>query len=199
MSLSRIPTKVLITRLLSISYLLILIRSRSRLRSNCWVRNRIKKYRTLRFPFYDYYLFLFIFIFSLWGGGLLICEKILDEDKRGPKQALLQSLSMLVATGGKERTASEYKQILDKHGFKVTQINQLDQCPFMDVILCLKKWGLFRIWTELFLPFVIEIDVYSFSKESDYETDWHSSSPNWIRNYTFFLRLFKRWLALSIR
>ena len=144
------------------------------------------------------YLFLF-FIFSLWGGGLLICEKILDEDKRGSKQALLQSLSMLVATGGKERTASEYKQILDKHGFIVTQINQLDQCPFMDVILCLKKWVLFRIWTELFLPFVIEIDVYSFSKESDYETDWHSSSPNWIRNYTFFLRLFKRCLALSIR
>ena len=140
-------------------------------------------------------LLLIYLFFSLWGGGLLICEKILDEDKRGPKQALLQSLSMLVATGGKERTASEYKQILDKHGFVVTQINQLDQCPFMDVILCLKKWGLFRIWTELFLPFVIEIDVYSFSKESDYETDWHSSSPNWIRNYTFFLRLFKRWLA----
>ena len=106
-------------------------------------------------------LLLIYLFFSLWGGGLLICEKILDEDKRGPKQALLQSLSMLVATGGKERTASEYKQILDKHGFIVTQINQLDQCPFMDVILCLKKWGLFRVWTELFLPFVIEIDVYN--------------------------------------
>ena len=140
-----------------------------------------------------------IFFFSLWGGGLLICEKILDEDKRGPKQALLQSLSMLVATGGKERTASEYKQILDKHGFIVTQINQLDQCPFMDVILCLKKWGSFSIWTGLFLRFVIEIDVYSFSKESDWETDWHPSSPNWIGNYTFFPRLFKRWMALSIR
>ena len=90
-----------------------------------------KKYRTL----WSQQLFLF----SLKGGGLLICEKILDEDRRGPKQALLQSLSMLVATGGKERTASEYKQILDKHGFVVTQINQLDQSPFMDVILCLKK------------------------------------------------------------
>ena len=197
MSLSRIPTKVLITRLLSISYLLILIRSQVAFKLLSAKPN--KKYRTLRFLFYDYDFYIFFIFFSLWGGGLLICEKILDEDKRGPKQALLQSLSMLVATGGKERTASEYKQILDKHGFIVTQINQLDQCPFMDVILCLKKWGLFRIWIELFLPFVIEIDVYSFSKESDYETDWHPSSPNWIRNYTFFLRLFKRWMALSIR
>ena len=46
---------------------------------------------------------------------------------------------MLVATGGKERTASEYKHILDKHGFIVTQIKQLDQSLFMDAMLCIKK------------------------------------------------------------
>ena len=130
----------LITRLLSISYLLILIRSRVAFKLlSAKPNKKISNFALERFWFF------YLFYFSLWGGGLLICEKILDEDRRGPKQALLQSLSMLVATGGKERTASEYKQILDKHGFIVTQINQLDQCPFMDVILCLKKWGSFSI------------------------------------------------------
>ena len=81
----------------------------------------------------------FVFNVCLLGGGLLICEKILDEDKRGPKRALLESLTMLVATGGKERTASEYKHILDKYGFIVTQIKQLDQSLFMDAMLCIKK------------------------------------------------------------
>ena len=46
---------------------------------------------------------------------------------------------MMVATGGKERTASEYKHILDKHGFIVTQIKQLHQSLFMDAMLCIKK------------------------------------------------------------
>ena len=81
----------------------------------------------------------FVFNVCFLGGGLLICEKILDEDKRGPKRALLESLTMLVATGGKERTASEYKHILNKHGFIVTQIKRLHQSLFMDAMLCIKK------------------------------------------------------------
>ena len=45
-------------------------------------------------------------------GGLLICEKLLNEGKDGPVSAALQSLNMLVITEGRERTASEYETLL---------------------------------------------------------------------------------------
>ena len=52
------------------------------------------------------------------GGGLLVAEKILDEDKAGPEWAVLQSLNMLVCTEGKERTLHEYATLLQAHGFR---------------------------------------------------------------------------------
>ena len=70
------------------------------------------------------------------GGGLLICESILNEDKSGPLFPLLRSLHMLMQTGGKERTASEYKQPLEKHGFVDVQVKQVH--PNMGAILCRK-------------------------------------------------------------
>ena len=70
------------------------------------------------------------------GGGLLICELILNEDRSGPVFPLLQSLNMLVATGGRERTASEYKQLLEKHGFVDVQVKPVH--PTMAAILCRK-------------------------------------------------------------
>jgi O-methyltransferase domain/Dimerisation domain len=51
------------------------------------------------------------------GGGLLIAEKLLNEQKTGPLPALLQSLNMLVCTEGKERTVSEYSALLRAAGF----------------------------------------------------------------------------------
>ena len=51
------------------------------------------------------------------GGALLIAEKLLDEDKTGPRWALMQNLGMLLYTEGKERTLSEYKALLDQVGF----------------------------------------------------------------------------------
>jgi acetylserotonin N-methyltransferase len=41
------------------------------------------------------------------GGGLLIVEKLLADDRSGPTSVLLQSLNMLLCTEGKERTLSE--------------------------------------------------------------------------------------------
>ena len=73
----------------------------------------------------------------LLGGGLLIAEKFLNEDKTGPKSTLLQSLNMLVQTHGKERTATEYKQLLEKQGFVDIQTRQL-QSSVLDAILCRK-------------------------------------------------------------
>lgn len=51
------------------------------------------------------------------GGGILIAEKLLAEDKTGPTPAHLQSLNMLVCTEGKERTLSEFRNLLQSAGF----------------------------------------------------------------------------------
>ena len=51
------------------------------------------------------------------GGALLIAEKMLDDDRAGPRWAQLQSLNMLVCTDGKERTAGEYAELLREAGF----------------------------------------------------------------------------------
>jgi acetylserotonin N-methyltransferase len=51
------------------------------------------------------------------GGGLLIAEKLLTDDKTGPPGATLQSLNMLVCTEGVERTLPEYAALLRQAGF----------------------------------------------------------------------------------
>lgn len=51
------------------------------------------------------------------GGGILIAEKLLHEDKVGPASANLQSLNMLVCTEGKERSLQEYRVLLERAGF----------------------------------------------------------------------------------
>jgi len=58
------------------------------------------------------------------GGGLLIAEKLLDEDKSGPVSALMQSLNMLVCTEGKERTLEEYELLLKTSGFTAVEGNK---------------------------------------------------------------------------
>ena len=62
----------------------------------------------------------------------------LSDDKRGPKRTLLQSLNMLVQTRGKERTAAEYKEILQKYGFKDIQTKKLKDSAGLDATLCRK-------------------------------------------------------------
>jgi acetylserotonin O-methyltransferase len=52
------------------------------------------------------------------GGGLLLAEKLVNEDKNGPISALLQSLNMLMCTEGKERTLGEYRKLLETEGFR---------------------------------------------------------------------------------
>ncbi len=55
------------------------------------------------------------------GGGLLIGEKIIWEDRSGPRWALMQSLNMIVCTEGRERTLSEYAALLKEAGFDSVQ------------------------------------------------------------------------------
>ena len=74
---------------------------------------------------------LFCFVLVTIGGGLLISERLLND-------ALLLSLNMLVITEGKERTVTEYKQLLEKHGFVDFQAKQLESTLGLDAILCRK-------------------------------------------------------------
>jgi acetylserotonin O-methyltransferase len=70
------------------------------------------------------------------GGGLVICEKLLNERKDGPVGAFLQSLNMLVCTEGKERSAAEYEALTKAAGFHKFQAQRTGQ-P-VDVMLALK-------------------------------------------------------------
>ena len=59
------------------------------------------------------------------GGGILIGEIILDDDKRGPWQGIIYSMMMLsICTRGRERSGKEYKELLTKHGFVDVQYHQ---------------------------------------------------------------------------
>ncbi|XP_036883617.1 probable bifunctional dTTP/UTP pyrophosphatase/methyltransferase protein isoform X2 [Sturnira hondurensis] len=51
------------------------------------------------------------------GGGLLVVELLLDEERREARSALVQSLTTLVLLGGRERSLSEYRSLLRAHGF----------------------------------------------------------------------------------
>ena len=70
------------------------------------------------------------------GGAILLAEKIVWEDKSGPRWALLQSLNMLVCTEGKERTLSEYARLLETAGFREIQGRRTGS-P-LDAILAIK-------------------------------------------------------------
>jgi acetylserotonin N-methyltransferase len=70
------------------------------------------------------------------GGGLLIAEKLLDDDKTGPRWALMQSLNMLTCTEGKERTLAEYETLLKRVGF--ASIRGCRTTSPLDAILAVK-------------------------------------------------------------
>jgi acetylserotonin N-methyltransferase len=70
-------------------------------------------------------------------GALLIAEKLLDEDKKGPRWAHLQSLNMLVCAEGKERTLTEYESLLKAAGFAEIQ-GRTTSSP-LDAMLALKN------------------------------------------------------------
>ena len=70
-------------------------------------------------------------------GSLLIAEKLLADNKTGPLPALMQSLSMLVCTEGKERTLAEYTALLRQAGFAQIE-GKVTNAP-LDAILAVKE------------------------------------------------------------
>ena len=70
------------------------------------------------------------------GGGLLVVERFLHEDRSGPLAVHMASLNMLVVTSGRERTCSEYLAMLQEAGFTKLQA-KITGAP-VDVILAIK-------------------------------------------------------------
>ena len=70
------------------------------------------------------------------GGGLLVAERLLDEDRCGPVHVHMSSLNMLVASMGRERTFSEYRSYLLQAGFRRVEMRKTG-AP-VDAILALK-------------------------------------------------------------
>ncbi|XP_058041709.1 acetylserotonin O-methyltransferase-like isoform X2 [Ahaetulla prasina] len=62
------------------------------------------------------------------GGGVLIVEILLDEDRRGPLAAHIYSLLMLLLTEGKERSTSEFNVLLCKAGFQEVELKKGNLC-----------------------------------------------------------------------
>ncbi|WDQ15930.1 class I SAM-dependent methyltransferase [Rhodopirellula sp. P2] len=52
------------------------------------------------------------------GGGLLLAEILIQDDRGGPDWGQMQDLNMLVCTEGRERTLAEYELILRRAGFR---------------------------------------------------------------------------------
>lgn len=68
------------------------------------------------------------------GCGLLVSEIFLDEERKRPSRALLQALSM---TEGKQRSTTEYSDLLEKHGFTLRHIQHTDN--LLDAMLFVKE------------------------------------------------------------
>lgn len=55
------------------------------------------------------------------GAKLLLVESVVEEDD-SPSMSKVMDLNMLVMTGGKERTATEYAALFEKTGFRLTGV-----------------------------------------------------------------------------
>ena len=71
------------------------------------------------------------------GGAVLVVEKVLTDDRAGPRWALMQDLNMLACTEGRERTLSEYEELLTKVGF--ADVKGCRTSGPADAVLAVKK------------------------------------------------------------
>ena len=53
---------------------------------------------------------------------VLLVEMVVVEDDAAPSMSKVMDLNMLSMTGGKERTASEYAELFEKTGFRLTNV-----------------------------------------------------------------------------
>jgi acetylserotonin N-methyltransferase len=70
------------------------------------------------------------------GGALLIAERLLDDDLKGPLHAHMQSLNMLLCTEGRERSLEQYAALARAAGF--TQVDARHTGTPLDAVLATK-------------------------------------------------------------
>ncbi|KAJ8253412.1 hypothetical protein GJAV_G00212670 [Gymnothorax javanicus] len=68
------------------------------------------------------------------GCGLLVSEIFINEQRSGPRRALIHSAGMIV---GKQRTATEYIHLLAQHGFTQPRVKHTGN--LLDALLCIKE------------------------------------------------------------
>jgi len=56
------------------------------------------------------------------GAKVLLVETVVEEDDNAPSLSKIMDLNMLVMTGGKERTPSEYAALFEKTGFRLEKV-----------------------------------------------------------------------------
>ena len=71
------------------------------------------------------------------GGGLLVGETLVNDNRSGPVSSLMQDLNMLVCTDGKERTFAEYQTLLGAAGFKSVDFRRTGS--LIDAIFAVKS------------------------------------------------------------
>jgi acetylserotonin O-methyltransferase len=71
------------------------------------------------------------------GGGILVAEALLNDDRSGPVYALMQDLNMLVCTDGRERTFAGYRALLEAWGF--TDVRSHRTGSVLDPVLGIKR------------------------------------------------------------
>ncbi len=71
------------------------------------------------------------------GGGLLIAEALVNDERTGPVYALMQDLNMLVCTDGRERSPGEYRRLLQSAGFQKVDYHRTGS--LVDVVLAIKE------------------------------------------------------------
>lgn len=74
-----------------------------------------------------------VLLLNIIGCGLLLSEIFLDDDRGGPSRGLLQALSL---SEGKQRSASEYRLLLERHGFITAHIRHTGN--LLDAMLSIK-------------------------------------------------------------
>ncbi|CAH1250561.1 ASMTL [Branchiostoma lanceolatum] len=67
------------------------------------------------------------------GGGVLIAEHILDDNKSGPEMAHKYDLHMMLVNGGRQRTGQEFKRLLGSVGFTEVTVRS-NSYPFGHVL-----------------------------------------------------------------
>lgn len=91
-----------------------------KLHGGIWSNNSAEKYPI----FSELSMCVFWISFIQPGGGVLLVESLLKEDRSGPVETQLYSMNMLVQTEGKERTPAEYSKLLVAAGFREVQVKR---------------------------------------------------------------------------